>query len=178
MNLKTKICAFLFMTTLVFSCDELDKLTEFNVDDNFSTSVNVDITEDSEGLPQSWSESAIIDIGTNSDISDNLNLIQNVSIKSLTYVINNYIGKDDATITEAMLSFNGNSISIENINLSSSDTNNTVYTITDAALLNSIGSILAKSSKLTVIVSGTVSSTPVKFDVIFTIDTEVTIDII
>lgn len=166
------------MTTLVFSCDELDKLTEFNVDDNFSTSVNVDITEDSEGMPQSWSESAIIDIGTNSDISDNLNLIQNVSIKSLTYVINNYTGQDDATITEAMLSFNGNSISIENINLSSSDTNNTVYTITDAALLNSIGSILEKSSKLTVTVSGTVSSTPVKFDVIFTIDTEVTIDII
>ena len=33
MNLKTKICALLFMTTLVFSCDEIDKLTEFNVDE-------------------------------------------------------------------------------------------------------------------------------------------------
>ena len=65
MNLKTKICALLFMTTLMFSCDEIDKLTEFNVDDDFSTVVNVDITEDSNGMPQSWSESAEINIGTN-----------------------------------------------------------------------------------------------------------------
>ena len=39
MNFKTKICAVLFMTTLVFSCDELDKLTEFDVNDDFSTVV-------------------------------------------------------------------------------------------------------------------------------------------
>jgi len=178
MNFKTKICAVLFMTTLVFSCDELDKLTEFDVNDDFSTVVNVDITEDSNGMPQSWSESAVINIGTNSDISDNLNLIQNVKIKSLTYVIDNFVGADDATITEAMVSFNGDSVSIENINLASSDTNNTVYTISDIDLLNSIGSTLEDSSKITVSVSGTVSSTPVKFDVIFTIATSVTIDIL
>ena len=77
-----------------------------------------------------------------------------------------------------MVSFNGDSVSIENIILASSDTNNTVYTISNIELLNSIGSTLEDSSKITVSVSGTVSSTPVKFDVIFTIATEVTIDII
>lgn len=178
MKTRTKISYLLLLMISAFSCDEVDKLTEFDVTDDFSTTLNVSIPPDSEGMPQSYTKSTTISIVSNEQIKDNLNLIQSISLNSLTYEISNFAGEEGATLTEASLSIGSTSIAIGNINLKTSDDNNTVYNIEDSGQLNAIASALKTDPTITVTVSGTVSETPVAFDIIINIDTTVTIDVI
>lgn len=178
MKIKTKFSFVLLIMTVVFSCDELDELTEFDVTEDFSTSINISVPEDSEGMSQTFSESATIDIASNQEIQDNLDLIENVSLNSLTYEISNFTGAEGAIITEASVSFNGSSISVSDINLQESDTNNTIYEIADSTLLNNIANALENNPEITLSVTGNVNATPVTFDVIINLDVTVTIDVI
>ena len=56
--------------------EEFDELTEFDVSQNLNATLRVDITEDSGGEPQSWSDSTTIDISDNAEIQANLDLIE------------------------------------------------------------------------------------------------------
>lgn len=58
----TKISVLILVMITLFSCDKLDELTEFDITQDFSTSVNIDVIEDSEGAAQSWSQSSTISI--------------------------------------------------------------------------------------------------------------------
>ena len=175
MKFTLKTLPVLFILLIASSsCDELDELTEFDIKEDFSTSISVNLDEESN---LSWSDSATIDISTNQEIADNLDLIQNVSINSLTYEINNVSG-EGTTISEASISFNGQSISVENLNLVTADTNNTVFTIEDTSLLTSIGNALENNPVITVGLSGTIDAVPASFDVIVTLDSTVTVDVL
>jgi hypothetical protein len=177
MNITKKISLLLFVILSAFSCDELDELTEFNITEGFSTTVTISAIEN-EG---SFDRSETIDIASNQEISDNLNLIQNISLNSLTYEISNFIpgeGAEDAMISEASLTLGSTSISVENINLQESDDNNIVYPIEDTNLLNAIANALESNTALTASLSGTLDSTPVTFDVIINLDVTVTIDVL
>ena len=48
-NLISKFSATLLATFTIFSCDKLDELTEFDLTQDFSTSLNVTVIEDSNG---------------------------------------------------------------------------------------------------------------------------------
>ena len=167
---------------ILVSCDEaeeiIDELTEIDFTETVSRTFTVDLPDDSEGEIVNWSESTTIDITSNPEIEDNLDLIKDITINSLTYEIDNFSGVMDAVVTEAFFEFNGNSISIENINLSDSDENNTVYSITDTNLLNQIGDALQTEPEITVSLGGTVSATPVRFDVILNLETTVTAELL
>jgi hypothetical protein len=178
MNITKKISLLLFVILSAFSCDELDELTEFNITEGFSTSFNIDLPDLGEGMPASITETATIDISSVQEIQDNLDLIQNIAINSLTYEIRDFTGAEDATITEASLSFNGTSISVSNINLQESDDNNTVYEIEDTTLFNSIANDLGNNPEITATITGTINATPVKFDVIVNLDVTVTVDVL
>lgn len=178
MKTRTKITYLLLLMISAISCDEIDKLTEFDVTDDFSTTVNVSVPLDSEGMPQSYTNSTTISIVSNQQINDNLNLIQSISLNSLAYEISNFTGAEGATLTEASLNIGATNIAISNINLKASDDNNTVYSIEDSGQINAIASALKTNPTITVTVSGTVSETPVSFDIIISIDTTVTIDVI
>ena len=64
---------FLILLVGFSSCDELDELTEFDINEDFSTTISVDLSGDS---PVTWSENATIDISDSQEIADNLDLIQ------------------------------------------------------------------------------------------------------
>ncbi|MDP5081053.1 MAG: hypothetical protein NWP87_00245 [Winogradskyella sp.] len=178
MKITKQLSLLLVVLLTAFSCDELDELTEFDITDDFSTTVTISADNASEG---SFVNSATINLATNQQIQDNLDLIQNISLNSLTYEISNFIageGAEDAVITEASLTLGSTMISVSNINLKASDDNNTLYTVENSSLLNAIASALESNTAITASVSGTVDSTPVTFDVIINLDVTVTVDVL
>lgn len=178
MKITTKIGALLLLILASFSCDDLDELTEFDITQDFSTSINISVTEDSEGQSQSISQSSILDITTNQEIEDNLDLIQDISVNELTYEITNYSGVDDAILSDGVLTFGSSTITVASINLQQSDLDNTVYTINDTSVINAVANDLENNSMINMTVSGTVSATPVVFEVLIYADITTTIDIL
>ncbi|WP_282030642.1 hypothetical protein [Winogradskyella eximia] len=178
MKIKTKLSVLLLIMITAFSCEDLDELTEFDITEDFTTTYNISVPEDSEGMPQSFSESATIDIAENEEIQDNLDLLQDVTLNSLSYEIANFSGAQDATLTEATLNFGSVSISISNINLQQSDIDNTIYEIADTSLLNAIADALENNIAINASVTGTVSATPVVFDIIINLDVTATVDVL
>lgn len=178
MKIKTKLSVLLLVMITAFSCDDLDELTEFDITEDFTTTYNISVPEDSEGMPQSFSESATIDIAENEEIQDNLDLLQDVTLNSLSYEVANFSGAQDATLTEATLNFGSVSISISNINLQQSDIDNTIYEIADTSLLNAIADALENNIAINASVTGTVSATPVVFDIIINLDVTATVDVL
>ncbi|WP_299106631.1 hypothetical protein [uncultured Winogradskyella sp.] len=178
MKITTKVGVLLLLMVTAFSCDDLDELTEFDVTEDFSTTFNVSITEDSEGEPQSFTQTSTLDITVNQVIQDNLDLIQDISLNELTYEITNFSGAEDATLSDGVITFGTSTVSIANINLQQSDIDNTIYTINDTSVFNAIADELENNSMISVTVSGTVSETPVVFDVLVNADITATIDVL
>ena len=176
MKITKKISLLLLVMITAFSCDELDELTEFDITQDFNTTVNIDVPADAPLL--TWTQSSTIDIASNSEIQDNLDLIQDVNLNSLTFEIDNYVGEPGIMLTEASISFGGITIMVAEIDLKASDDTNTVTTIGDTAQLNAIASLLQNNTAITATATGTVSGAPVNFDVIINLDVTVTIDII
>ncbi len=142
---KTLSTLCLTLLTLV-SCNELDELTEFDVSQNLNATLRVDITEDSGGEPQSWSDSTTIDISDNAEIQANLDLIESVMINSLTFKILNFEGEENAMVTDASISFGDTTIDVEDINLND---NTTTYNLGTTAQLNTIANTLKDVSQIT-----------------------------
>jgi hypothetical protein len=158
------------------ACDEIDELTEFDITDDITETFTISVSEDSEDMPQSFTESITIDLASNQDIQDNISLIEDVMLNSLTYEISNFDGMEGTTVTEASINFSGIMVSVADIDLQQSDLDNTVYTLADSSLLNDIAAILQNNTSITATMTGTVDSSPVTFDVIVTLDVTVTVD--
>ncbi|NER18716.1 hypothetical protein [Spongiivirga citrea] len=177
MKTSKQATLLLIVITMICSCNKIDELTEFDVTDGFSTTMNISVTGES-SEPQIFSEAVTVDISTNQDIQDNLDLIQDININSLTYEVSNFAGTENTTVTNASLSFDTIRIDIENINLQQADTANTIYTITDSTKLRDIAAILKSSASVTATLEGTVSDTPVIFDVIINLNLTATVDVL
>ncbi|MFK7833030.1 MAG: hypothetical protein AB8B52_07130 [Winogradskyella sp.] len=178
MKITKQISLLLLVMITAFACEDLDELTEFDINGDLSTSFSVAVTEDSEGMPAEFSENSTIDLASNVDIQSSIDLIQGVTVNDLTYEIDNFEGAPNATLTEGTFTFGSTTISITDVNLEESDDNNTVYTIEDAAALNAIASALANESSITASVNGTVSGTPVSFDILLELDVTTTVDVL
>ncbi|WP_299099072.1 hypothetical protein [uncultured Winogradskyella sp.] len=178
MKIKTKVGLLLLLFISAFSCDELDEITEIDITQDFTRTFNVSVQEDSEGQPQSFSSAITLDITDNEDIQNNIDLIQNISINSITYEIINFSGSEDAMLTDGQLTYGTNSITVSNINLEQSDIDNTIYTISDTSGFNSLANDLENDQVVNMSLTGTVNETPVAFDVEVTFDLTVTIDVL
>jgi len=178
MKIRTKLSVLLLVMITAFSCEELDELTEFDITEDFSTTYNISVPEDSEGMPQSFSETAMVNIAENEEIQSNIDLLQDVTLNSLTYEISNFSGAEGATLTEATLNFGTISVTLSDINLQQSDIDNTIYEIADTNLLNAIADALENNITVGASVTGTVNATPVVFDLIVNLDVTATIDVL
>jgi hypothetical protein len=178
MKITKALNLLLLVMLTAFSCDALDELTEFDITEDFSTTFNIDVPNAGEGMSATFMNSATIDLASNQDIQDNLDVIQNVTLNALTYEIMNFSGAEGAMITEASLNLGSTTISVAAIDLQQSDTDNEVYTITDTSLLNAIASALESSTAITASVTGTVNATPVTFDVEINLDVTVSVDLL
>ena len=173
MKITAKISVLLLTMIAVISCDSLDDLADIDITQSFTETVSVNVTEESE-TPQSWSESSTINIASDPMIQEYKDLIKNININSLEFEINGFLGVEGATISDASMSFGETSITLGAINLQEADTNNTVFPVSDAAQLNAIADELQEANVITATLSGTISGTPVKFDVIITLNVTVT----
>ena len=170
-----KIGALFVAMTVLFSCDKFDDLTEFNITQEFNTTVNVNVIEDSEGATQSWSQSSTINLASNDQVQQNIDLVQDVRINSLTFKIVDFTGIEGAIATEASLSFGDTVIEVADIEL---EDNTSVYTIGSSSELNAIANDLKNATEITTTASGTVTSSPVKFDVFISLDITTTMDVL
>jgi hypothetical protein len=180
MKSQIKILLLLITISLSYSCDEAEELineiSEIEFTEDVTRSFTVDLPDESDD-PVEWAETTTIDIASNPEIEDNLDLISGVEINSLTFEIDNYSGVDNAIVTEAYFMFNGNSISISDINLEMSDANGTIYTISDISILEEIATALENNPEITVTFGGTVSATPVMFDILITLNVTATAEL-
>lgn len=187
MKLKTNLTLLLLVALTFSSCDEVDKLTEFTVEQDFDTTLNIDTSVTKEAKPQaksdtdgSWSQEVTIDLKDNADVSKNLNLIEEVAIKGLTYEIVNYSGPADVAISNTTIDFGGTVITIDDTNLKTADDAGTLYTIDEAAKLATIANKLKTDQTMTITASGNVTgeTTSVTFGIKLHMETTITIDII
>ena len=176
MKFLSKITCLLLMIITVLSCDKVDELTNFDVTEDFDTTISVDITEDSEDI--GFEESITIDIASNDRIQENLKLIDEVSIASLTYQFMDYDALDAVTLSDASITMAGITIEIDDIDVEAASSAGTVYTVTNTSLLEAIASSLKNNPEVTATFAATISSSPVSFDVIVTLDATVTIDVL
>ena len=175
MKTFTKISMLLLAMITIFSCNKLDELTEFDITQDFSTAVNVNVVEDSAGAAQTWSQSSTINLATNDEIQSNLDLIQDVKLNSLTFKVINFTGVEGAIATESSISFGDTVIAVADITLEDSTT---IYSIGSSSELNAIANDLKNATQISATVSGTVTSTPVQFDVFISLDVTTTIDVL
>ncbi|MBD0825263.1 hypothetical protein [Aestuariibaculum marinum] len=173
MKIKLPFLAIVLLT--IFGCEELDKLTEFDITDNLGTTLKVSIPE---GAPTNWSQEITVDLASNKQVQENLDYVQNVTINNLSFEITNYIGAADTQLTEASITVAGTSISIGTIDLKTADDANQVFSIGTEEQLAIIAAYLKQAESVTVTLSGIVSASPVEFNVVIDVDATITIDVI
>jgi hypothetical protein len=171
------VLLYVFICFAASSCDEVDKLTEFDVNDTITTTINVSVP-DNQGNPITLDDTTEIDLSSIDEIQDNMDLIQSVRVTSISYEITNFDGAAEATISNASMAFGTTNISVSDINLQEADNNNTVFTITDTGDLNAISNALESNSSINLVLTGTINSTPLTFDVIVRVDVTVVVDVI
>ncbi|OZV69214.1 hypothetical protein [Winogradskyella aurantia] len=178
MKISSKLGVLVFIIVSLWACEDIDELSEFDITEDFNTTYTINLPEDSNGMPQSFTQVETINIASNQQIQDNLDVIQDVTLNSLTYEISEFSGVESAVVSEASLSFADITIAIADIHLQASDDTNTVYTISNSEQLNAIANALENNNEITGTVTGMVSATPVTFDIIVNLDVTVTIDLI
>ena len=178
MKITIRLSLLLLIMLTAFSCNELDELTEFDIREDFSTSFNIDVADNEGGMADTFMDSSTIDLASNQDIQDNLDVLQDVTLNTLTYEISDFTGAEGAVITEASLILGNVTIAVANINLQESDDNNTIYELGDSSQLNAIANALQSNTAITTTISGTVNATPVTFNVKVNLDVTVTIDVL
>jgi hypothetical protein len=176
-SIKFKV-VILFVFTVLFSCDELDELTEIEVTDNFTRTISIDEASDSNGTSATFSKTEVISIASNQKIRDNFDKIESVKVNSLTYEFNNYVGEGAGTITNSSIIIGDLIIPIPDSNIKQADANNTVFSIDNLEDLMAFGSALKSSKIVVVLLGGTIDETPVKFDLIINTDVTAVIDVI
>lgn len=176
---KLKIMKILRTVLIIFTfallaCDEDDSSSEINFDQTITTTLNVDITEDSNVQPVNFSEVETVDFTTIQQIQDNIDDIQNATIDALSFEVDNFIGAANTNVSSASISFDGTVIQVSDINLEQADNNNTIFPIDDPSALSAIENALQNNTQATVTLQGTIDSAPASFDVIIYLDVTVT----
>jgi hypothetical protein len=165
------------IAVFTFSCDEADEITVVDFTETISTTLTVDAPEDSAGSPVTFVETETIDFSTVQQIQDNIDDIQDATIDALSFEVNNYVGDPNIIASNATLNFDSTTIQIQDIDLQQADNNNTIFNIVDPAVLSALENALQSSNTVTTVtLTGTLSSSPVLFDVIIYLDVTVTAD--
>lgn len=170
----TKIATLtILLFTVFFSCDQIDELTDFEVSFTLNEQVSIAVEQGDEDV-QSFSQSTSLNLGENSDVSDNLNAIENVEITGLTYSYVNVSGNENAQIASAQLIVGNTTIQIEPTN--PTNVQGQLFSVQDAAALNAIGNALRNNPLATVVYQGQVEGAPIMFTVDVEVAVTVTID--
>ena len=170
-----KLIYFFGVLVLVLSfstCDELDELTEIDVDTSVTERITVNI-DSGENVPINSTVKVNID---NPDTHEYLNKIEKVKINSLTYKAVNFSGPGtDGVITVDLMA--DSVILATHTGIRPFDEIGVEYLITDEATLTSIANKLKNGLDVVMAAVGTSSSeSAFSFQIEITLDLEVTVD--
>jgi len=166
--LKVTIAA-IFLTVL-FSCDKLDELTEVKVNATESVNINVAVLENETNF--SKTETISVD---DKDVQENLDRIEKVTVKKLTYQFTNVTGNSDATLSGS-ITFGGSSLDFVSVNPKTVE--NQVFTVTETAVVNAFANAIKSGAQVTVVLAGTSDNAPVSATMVITAEMEIVVDVI
>ncbi|MCK0156027.1 hypothetical protein MWU65_02480 [Cellulophaga sp. F20128] len=166
--LKISTLAFLFLA--FYSCDKLDELTEVDVNVTETASLTVAVLQGE----SSFSESITISVD-DEQVQDNLDRIESVTVKNLSYTFKNVTGNADATLSGSM-TFGMASISFSDVNPTTIEGQAVAITNTD--VLNAFAQAIKNGAEATVVLEGTAQNAPVSVTVELTAELEIVVDVL
>ena len=146
---KILVAITVLATTLVGCPDDI--LPAFDITEDLTHEVPVEVTATANGDCIDYSESFTFDMRLNSQINDNFDLIDNISINSITWEVTNYNGDDGVYINSGLLKVGGTTFEVGKVDLKAADDGNEMFVLTDAAKLTAISNEFKSNGSMMVI---------------------------
>ena len=145
-----KTLFILFATINLISCDEVDKLTQVDLDATFTEEATINLTDDNTNI----NGSVNINLADDPDLADYLSNIEDIEITEAFYKIKNYVGVEDATgsITATVAS---QSFGPYDHTFFTDAQNGIVFEFNDVAKINTVANTLQNSNQVNLLFSGT-----------------------
>jgi len=160
--------AIFAMSLVLVSCDD-DIIDVLDID--FDTSISEDIPVVIDQGQESVNETLVVSLD-NDDTHDYLSKIEDIDIKKITYKIIDFSGDETGTLNGTV---SAGGVTLGVLNFIVSDNVNTVFEITDAAILNQVEDVLLDDLEVTVAVSGTCTALTEAMNFKISVDIDATI---
>lgn len=164
---------FLVVCVLV-SCSESENPVEITSSLTLVESVNVSINETTSGS-EAFDETVEQDLNV---VVSNLNDVTDINLNTLSYKFKNVTGSGNVVIEAATIKINNNTIAtLSFVNINTAATNNTVFEITDTAVLDQLETLFLNNQSVTINLmgSGISNGGNSSFDVEVTLDITATL---
>ena len=180
---KTPFAIGLALIALMFtSCDLFDKADDISFDTTLEEAIVVN--EPATAVSKTYSKYITLDATSDPEINKYKSKISGFKVKKVNYQVTQFTQNSVITISNASISFGDASSSaaevlgtIPNINIKEAFDNGTVFELTlDQTKINRISSLLKDDKAVKVYVEGTLSQTPVEFEITVSLDVTVEAD--
>jgi hypothetical protein len=159
-------------------CNLFDKADDVTFTTTLDQTFNID--EEAEATDKAYSQELVVDATTDPQINKYKNKIKSFTVNKVTYKVTNYSG-GAITFNNGSLSFSSSDASsatvaatLASLDLEEAYNNGTEYELTlSADAITKIQSYLKANKAVKVYLAGTLSQTPVSFDVEVKIDVKV-----
>jgi hypothetical protein len=185
---KALFMAFAIGTVVTFSgCDLFDKANDITFPATLKLTWSA--SEDGEHTDVGYSHSQKVTLADNADVAKYINKIKSVKVEKVTYRIENYAQPDgdEVIFSNGLASFSstGSSSALVSVPFGATATGVNLKTSTsdtdlaiDSKGLDDIAAAFKKDKEASVTVSGTLSETPVSFNVVTEFHVQITAEVI
>ena len=155
--------------TITTSCDELDELTEFDVDTTLQQNVQVSVANGE------FNETITINLADDPDIADNLDKIESVTINGAVYMVSSFTG-DAETTGVVTVNAAGQAFGPFDHSFQQDLATQKSFFIGDSETLEPVRANLAANNMLTLTISGTASDDIDNLELSIELDVTVRVD--
>ncbi|GAA0872892.1 hypothetical protein GCM10009117_20390 [Gangjinia marincola] len=163
----------LFTIALVISCDEVEELTQVDIDNTITENISVQVAAGDEDI-QSFSKSMTIGID-NQEINNNRDKIEGLVINAMSYTFKNVNGNEEALVSGS-LNIGGKIVTIDQTNPLEDQVNQIVTQIQDPSFLNDVAVLLKNNESIDLILTGNAENAPVDFTMELKLDVTATVE--
>lgn len=168
---KLSLVAGLFLTLIFASCEErnIDELLTITAETKFNETFDVNVPKTTDAVNEVVSFT-LDGTTTNAEVRK----LKKLTIKKLTFKIVDYVGEKNATISVKFRTSQTLVYAINGVNLNNAHLNNTVFEVTDKAVLNTMSQKFLTDRKIDLKAIGTVIA---QEDLTFKIKVFATVDL-
>ena len=150
-TIKTlKTLVILFAAINLISCDEVDELTQVDLDATFTEEVTVNLSENNASI----NGNVNINLADDPDLVDYLSNIEDIQITEVSYKIKNYVGVEEATGTITAVAASQSFGPYDHTFFTDAQ-NGTSFVFEDVDKLNTVANTLQSTNQVDVQFSGT-----------------------